>query len=67
MMMLAGSPVVKWDSVVGRFYRVEARNNLASGSWPAVSGEIAALKSQTAFTVAPSADSQRFFRIVRVR
>lgn len=67
MMMLAGSPVVKWDSVVGRFYRVEARTDLASGSWTAVSGEIAATKSQTAFTVAPSGDSQRFFRIIRVR
>jgi hypothetical protein len=67
MMMLAGSPVVKWDSVVGRFYRVEARNDLASGSWTAVSGEVAATKSQTAFTVTASGDSQRFFRIVRVR
>ena len=67
MMMLAGSPVVKWDSVVGRFYRVEARSDIASGSWTAVSGEIAASKSQTSFVVPPSGDSQRFFRIVRVR
>jgi len=67
MMLLAGSPVVKWDSVVGRFYRVEARTNVASGSWTAVSGEIAATKSQTAFTVQPTGDGQRFFRVVRVR
>ena len=67
MMMLAGSPVVKWDSAVGRFYRVEARSDVASGTWAAVSGEIAATKAQTAFTVSPTADSQRYFRIVRVR
>ena len=67
MMTLAGSPVVKWDSVVGRFYRVEARTNVASGSWAAVSGEIAASKAQTAFIVSATADNQRYFRIVRVR
>ena len=67
MMMLAGSPVVKWDSVVGRFYRVEARSDVASGTWATVSGEIAATKAQTTFTVSPTADSQRYFRIVRVR
>jgi len=67
MMTLAGSQVVKWDSVVGRFYRVEARSDVASGTWAAVSGEIAATKAQTTFTVSPTADSQRYFRIVRVR
>ena len=67
MMTLAGSPVVKWDSVVGRFYRVEARSDVASGTWTTVSGEITATKAQTTFTVSPTADSQRYFRIVRVR
>ncbi len=67
MVLLAGSPVVKWDSVVGRFYRVEARSDVASGTWATVSGEIAATKAQTTFTVSPTADSQRYFRIVRVR
>ena len=67
MMVLGGSPVVKWDSVVGRFYRVEARSDLASGSWSAVSGEIAATKSQTALTITATTDNQRFFRVVRVR
>lgn len=67
MMVLGGWAVLKWDSEVGRFYRVEARDSLTTGSWSAITGEIATIKAQTSISVALTGVSQRFYRIAQVR
>jgi hypothetical protein len=65
--MVSSSAVsLRWDSEVGRVYRVQHRNDVASGAWQDSTGEISATKTNTAVTL--SADSgNRFFRLVQLR
>jgi Subtilase family len=64
---ISDSTALKWASDVGRIYRVQYRNDLASGSWQYASGELSATKTNTAFTVSTAGASSQFYRIVQVR
>jgi hypothetical protein len=65
---MVGSNAVslRWDSEVGRVYKVQHRDDVASGAWQDSTGEISAPKTNTAVTL--SADSgNRFYRLVQLR
>jgi hypothetical protein len=65
---MVGSNAVslRWDSEVGRVYKVQHRDDVASGAWQDSTGEISAPKTNTAVML--SADSgNRFYRLVRLR
>ena len=58
---------LKWASDVGRNYRVQSRDDLASGSWLDNSGELNATKTNTAVTLYVGGVTNQFYRIVQVR
>jgi hypothetical protein len=58
---------LKWASDVGRIYRVQSRDNLASGSWLDTSGEVSATKTNTAVVLYVGGVANQFYRIVQVR
>ncbi len=58
---------LKWASDVGRNYRVQSRDALASGSWLDATGEMSATKTNTAVTLYVGGVTNQFYRIVQVR
>lgn len=54
---------LKWESVAGRVYAVEASESLSVGSWIQVSVAVADGEEQT-YSVSVSEASKRFFRVV---
>lgn len=66
-MTIAGTVALKWNTEVGRVYRVQYRDAVNTGLWSNASGEISATKTNTAFTVSTTGVNTRFYRIVQVR
>ena len=71
--LVVAAPVVsgtntflKWPSVVGRIYRVQYNDDLATSSWTDTTGEISSTKTNVAVNVSATA-AQRFYRVVQVR
>ncbi len=65
-MVSSNAVSLRWDSEVGRVYKVQQRDDVASGVWQDSTGEISATKTNTAVTL--SADSaNRFYRLVQLR
>ena len=65
-MVSSNAVSLRWDSEVGRVYKVQDRDDVASGAWQDSTGEISATKTSTAVTL--SADSgNRFYRLVQLR
>jgi subtilisin family serine protease len=67
--MLSSNVVaMKWNSVVGRVYRVQHRDDVASGSWSNDTGEISATKTNVSVALTfPSGLTNRFYRIKLIR
>ena len=65
---MVGSNAVslRWASEVGRVYRVQHRDDVASGTWQDSTGEISATKPDTAVTLTADSDN-RFYRLVQLR
>ncbi len=57
---------VQWPANVGRVYQVQARTNVDSGTWTAVTDDISAARTNVAVTVSMSG-STRFYRVARLR
>lgn len=56
-----------WQSVVGQNYIVQARDDVASGSWTNATGEINAIKSTLAVELPfSSGNAQQFYRIEEI-
>ena len=66
-MTVSNLVALKWASDVGRNYRVQSRDDLASGSWLDNSGELNATKTNTAVTLYVGGVTNQFYRIVQVR
>jgi hypothetical protein len=66
--MLSSNVVaMKWNSVVGRMYQVQHRDDVASGSWSNDTGEISASKTNTAVEVDMSGpNGRRFYQVIEV-
>lgn len=65
-MVSSNAVSLRWDSEVGRVYKVQHRADVAAGAWQDSTGEISATKTNTAVTLA--ADSaNRFYRLVQLR
>ena len=65
-MVSSNAVSLRWDSEVGRVYKVQHRDDVASGAWEDSTGEISATKTNTAVTL--TADSaNRFYRLVQLR
>jgi hypothetical protein len=66
-LVLSNTVALKWPSEVGRFYQVQQKVDL-SATWLPVTGEISAIKTNTAATIsrAPT-DGSGYFRIVQLR
>jgi trimeric autotransporter adhesin len=66
-LVLSNAVALKWESEVGRFYQVQQKAELNS-NWLPVTGDISAIKTNTAALVsrAPT-DSSGFFRVVQLR
>ena len=59
---------LKWESVVGRVYQVDYRDDVASGAWQAATVEISATKTNvTVALTMPSGVPNRFFRLAQLR
>ncbi len=59
---------IKWDSVVGRVYQVQYRDDVATGDWHNSTGEISATKTNVAVNLpVPDGVETRFYRIVQLR
>jgi hypothetical protein len=58
---------LKWNSEVGRVYRVQSRDELASGSWLDATGEMSATKTNTAVALYVGGVTSQFYRVVQVR
>lgn len=59
--------VIAWASLVGQLYRVQTTDDLLSGSWQDVSGDISATKTNVAFPVSTNAlPDLLFYRAVEV-
>jgi len=58
---------LRWNSEVGRVYRVQSRDNVASGSWLDATGEMSATKTNTAVALYVGGVTNQFYRIVQVR
>ncbi len=57
-----------WDAVVGRVYRVQYRDDVASGAWANATGEISASKTNVSVTLSvPTGVDTRFYRVEQVR
>jgi hypothetical protein len=59
---------LKWDSVVGRVYQVQHRDDVGTGAWSDSTGEISATKTNVAVNLSvPSGVDTRFYRVVQLR
>ncbi|MEJ5236839.1 MAG: S8 family serine peptidase [Limisphaera sp.] len=59
---------LQWNSVVGRVYQVQHRNDVATGDWSDSTGEISATKTNVAVNLpVPGGVAARFYRVVQVR
>jgi hypothetical protein len=58
---------LKWASEVGRIYRLQSRDDLASGSWVDATGELSATKTNTAVVLYVGGVTKQFYRVVQVR
>jgi len=58
---------LKWNSEVGRVYRVQSRNDLVTDSWQDAIGEVSATKTNTAVALYVGGITNQFYRIVQVR
>jgi subtilisin family serine protease len=58
---------LKWASEVGRIYRLQSRDVLASGSWVDATGELSATKTNTAVVLYVGGVTNQFYRVAQVR
>ena len=58
---------LKWTSEVGRIYRLQSRDVLASGSWVDATGELSATKTNTAVLLYVGGVTNQFYRVAQVR
>ncbi|MEI7940596.1 MAG: S8 family serine peptidase [Verrucomicrobiota bacterium] len=58
---------LKWASEVGRIYRLQSRDVLASGSWVDATGELSATKTNTAVLLYVGGVTNQFYRVAQVR
>ena len=65
-MVSSNAVSLRWDSEVGRVYKVQYRDDVASGAWQDSTGEISATKTNTAVTLSADSDN-RFYRLVQLR
>jgi len=63
----SNTAALKWSSDVGRVYRVQYRDDIASGSWQYGTGELSATKTNTAVVLSVTGITNRFYRIAQVR
>jgi hypothetical protein len=67
-LVFSNSVALKWRSEVGRYYQIQQRTNLASGSWTSITSEISAIRTNTAVQVARSPGAASgFYRVVQLR
>jgi len=66
-MTVSNAVALKWASEVGRIYKVQSRNDLATGTWQDASGELSATKTNTAYMMPMGNAPMQFYRIVQVR
>ncbi|HNW06614.1 MAG TPA: S8 family serine peptidase [Verrucomicrobiota bacterium] len=67
-MSSSNTVALKWDSVVGRVYQVQHRNDVATGAWSNSTGEISATKTNVAVNLSvPGGVDTRFYRVVQLR
>ena len=67
-MSSSNTVALKWNSVVGRVYQVQHRNDVATGAWSNTTGEISATKTNVAVNLfVPDGVDTRFYRVVQLR
>jgi len=64
---VSNTVALKWSSEVGRVYRIQYRDNIASGSWQYATSELSATKTNTAVTVSVAGLTNRFYRVAQIR
>jgi hypothetical protein len=64
---VSNTVALRWATEVGRIYKVQSRNDLASGSWQDDSGELSATKTNTADVFYAGGVNTQFYRVVQVR
>jgi hypothetical protein len=64
---VSNSVALKWSSEVGRVYRIQSNDNLASGTWQYGTGELSATKTNTAITISTAGANARFYRVAQIR